>query len=323
MPDRLSIRFRAAVDGTRRRSDRVDVARNPLLGRGGVELVERALRARPVAAELRTPRQEGRVARCDREEPTRPANSPIAAAGEGRYIGTPWQSTTSNGVPLRLPASSRSSDTDRSGRAPRRLLPRRSGDLFAHRGIGFDSRDPMSQAANCRAISSWRIPSTRPVPTPGRPPDLTSCALEQPRWAVTRGDGRKHRLVVDIGEGNCAVDIMGLTWVGTRTDRYDETVALFAGVLGLPVLADDSGFTVLGLPDGSTIEVFGPDSPYNRHISRPVPGFRVRDLDTAHDELVAAGVDVVLPIQGGGDRRWLHVKGPDGSLYELVESTGP
>jgi catechol 2,3-dioxygenase-like lactoylglutathione lyase family enzyme len=117
-----------------------------------------------------------------------------------------------------------------------------------------------------------------------------------------------------------AVEIMGLTWVGIRTNQHDETVAFFADVLRLPVLADDSGFTVLGVADGSTVEVFGPDSLHNQHLTAPVPGFRVRDLHAAHDELIAAGVEIVLPIQGGAERRWLHARGPDGFLFELVQS---
>lgn len=93
-------------------------------------------------------------------------------------------------------------------------------------------------------------------------------------------------------------------------------------VFGLRVLTAEAeaDFTVLSVPDGSTVEVFGPASPHNRHLVQPVAGFRVRDLATAHEELVAAGVEIVLPIQGGDDRRWLHARGPDGFLYELVEA---
>jgi catechol 2,3-dioxygenase-like lactoylglutathione lyase family enzyme len=76
---------------------------------------------------------------------------------------------------------------------------------------------------------------------------------------------------------------------------------------------------VLEVPDGATVEVFGPASPYNRHLTHPVAGFLVSDLDDAVRELRAAGVEIVLPVQGGQTRSWMHFRAPDGFVYELVE----
>lgn len=115
------------------------------------------------------------------------------------------------------------------------------------------------------------------------------------------------------------VQVLGTNWVGTRTAARDAVVALFHDVLGLGVLADAEGFTVLEAADGSTFEVFGPESPYNAHVASPVAGFRVADLLVADRALRAAGVDVVLPVSGGQERRWLHFRAPDGHLYELNE----
>lgn len=36
-------------------------------------------------------------------------------------------------------------------------------------------------------------------------------------------------------------------------------------------------------------------------------------------ELEAAGTEIVLPLQRGGLRSWLHFRAPDGFVYELVE----
>lgn len=63
-----------------------------------------------------------------------------------------------------------------------------------------------------------------------------------------------------------------------------------------------------------------------REISHPTPGaagfelgFQVDDVDTAYDQLVAAGADAVTP---PGDRPWgqrtAYVSDPDGYLIELV-----
>jgi catechol 2,3-dioxygenase-like lactoylglutathione lyase family enzyme len=115
------------------------------------------------------------------------------------------------------------------------------------------------------------------------------------------------------------MQVLSLAWVGTRTTQYTETVRFFREVLGLGLIASEAGFTVFGVPDGATVEVFGPDSEYNRHLTHPVAGFRVADLEEAVAELEAAGVEIVLPLQGGDERVWLHFRAPDGFVYELVE----
>jgi len=85
------------------------------------------------------------------------------------------------------------------------------------------------------------------------------------------------------------------------------------------VKASETDFAVLEVPDGATIEVFGPSSPYNRHLTHPVAGFLVSDLEEAVAELRAAGVEIVLDVQGGDPRSWVHFRAPDGFVYELVE----
>jgi catechol 2,3-dioxygenase-like lactoylglutathione lyase family enzyme len=113
--------------------------------------------------------------------------------------------------------------------------------------------------------------------------------------------------------------VLSLVWVGTRTTEYPATVAFFKDVLGLPVRASEPDFTVLDVPDGATVEVFGPASQYNRHLTHPVAGFRVAHLESAAAELQAAGIEIVLALQRGESRSWLHFRAPDGFVYELVE----
>ena len=115
--------------------------------------------------------------------------------------------------------------------------------------------------------------------------------------------------------------VLSLVWVGTRTTEYPATLAFFRDVLGLGVSSSETDFAVLDVPDGATVEVFGPASEYNRHLTHPVAGFLVDDLDNAVDELRAAGVEIVLPVQRGGTRSWMHFRAPDGFVYELVEDS--
>lgn len=115
------------------------------------------------------------------------------------------------------------------------------------------------------------------------------------------------------------MNVTALVWIGTRTASFDATRNFFEGVLGLSAEVDQPDFAVFGVPDGSTVEVFGPSSEYNQHLTHPVAGFRVTDLGDAVRDLEAAGVEIVLPPQGGEDRAWLHFRAPDGFVYELVQ----
>ena len=113
--------------------------------------------------------------------------------------------------------------------------------------------------------------------------------------------------------------VLSLVWVGTRTSEYAATVAFFRDVMGLGVHATETDFAVLDVPGGATVEVFGPGSRYNQHLTHPVAGFLVADLESAAEELRAAGVEIVLPVQHGEPRSWLHFRAPDGFVYELAE----
>jgi predicted enzyme related to lactoylglutathione lyase len=117
------------------------------------------------------------------------------------------------------------------------------------------------------------------------------------------------------------MEVLGICWAGTRTERHDETAAFFREVLRLPVKHVEPDFTVFGLPDGAALEIFGPSSRFNPHMTHPVVGFLVADLDQAHDELVRAGAEIVLPIQRGPEGAWLHFRAPDGFVYELSEQS--
>ena len=114
--------------------------------------------------------------------------------------------------------------------------------------------------------------------------------------------------------------IIKLAWVGTRTDNAEPTVAFFRDVLGLRLELDEPGFWMLKLPDGSKVEVFGADSPINRHFTTgPVAGFLVDDVQAAAAELRAAGAWVVDEPGANDAERYLHFRAPDGALYELIE----
>jgi catechol 2,3-dioxygenase-like lactoylglutathione lyase family enzyme len=118
--------------------------------------------------------------------------------------------------------------------------------------------------------------------------------------------------------------IIKLAWVGTRTDHAESTVAFFREVLGLRLESERSGFWMLQLPDGSKVEVFRPDSPFNRHFTTgPVVGFLVDDVQDAAAELRSAGAELLLgPEADDSGNAWVHFRAPDGNVYELTQDPG-
>jgi catechol 2,3-dioxygenase-like lactoylglutathione lyase family enzyme len=118
--------------------------------------------------------------------------------------------------------------------------------------------------------------------------------------------------------------IIKLAWVGARTDNAEPTVAFFRDVLGLRLELDRRGFWMLKLPDGSKVEVFGPDSPINRHFTTgPVAGFLVDDVHSATAELRSAGAEILLEsdVDDSGNA-WVHFRVPDGNIYEFTQDPG-
>jgi catechol 2,3-dioxygenase-like lactoylglutathione lyase family enzyme len=120
------------------------------------------------------------------------------------------------------------------------------------------------------------------------------------------------------------MEIIKLAWLGTRTDRPEPTVAFFRDLLGLRLDLELEDFWVLKLPDGSKVEVFGPESRANRHFTTgPVAGFLVDDVSGATEELRSAGVEILLePVVDGSGNAWVHFRAPDGNVYEFTQDPG-
>ncbi len=121
------------------------------------------------------------------------------------------------------------------------------------------------------------------------------------------------------------MNVLKLAWVGTRTERAEETAAFFGGTLGLRREPEVQDFWLFKLPDGSKVEVFGTDGPSNPHfITGPVAGFLVDDVHDATAELRAAGVEILLgpTVDEGSGNAWVHFRAPDGNIYELTHDPG-
>jgi glyoxylase I family protein len=113
------------------------------------------------------------------------------------------------------------------------------------------------------------------------------------------------------------VEILGLVFAGTATDRRSAMARFAEATLGLRrVAAEGVSADMFALPDGARFAVAGPRED-GRQTSRTI-GFLVADLDSAVAELRTAGIDVDQPAET--DRqRYAHFIAPDGELYELVQ----
>lgn len=115
------------------------------------------------------------------------------------------------------------------------------------------------------------------------------------------------------------MQVKGIVWLGTRTDRFDEMRAFVASVSGRDPWIDEPGFAVFDLPNGDRIEVLGPEGGDPPRPEAPLAGLLVEDVDEARGELEAVGIEFVGPVHDGGDgNRWAHFRAPDGHLYELT-----
>jgi predicted enzyme related to lactoylglutathione lyase len=114
--------------------------------------------------------------------------------------------------------------------------------------------------------------------------------------------------------------VLGLVWMGTRTDHFEETTEFFEKTMGLTLGLSYDGFREYTLPNADVVEVFASDAPHNVHFTRgPVVGFLVTDITMAAAELVRSGIELIGEIQRQGGYSWLHFHGPDTNVYEIVE----
>ena len=94
-------------------------------------------------------------------------------------------------------------------------------------------------------------------------------------------------------------DVLGLAWLGTRTEEFDEMCRFYGEVFGLPRVASAPGFAAYRLPSGDLVEVFRPDFEGQEHFTTgPVAGFAVEDIDAARAEMEANYIEFL-----GADRR--------------------
>ena len=114
--------------------------------------------------------------------------------------------------------------------------------------------------------------------------------------------------------------VRSISWLGTPTDRYPETVAFARDILGLRLRHEQEDFAVFATENGDTFEVFGPKGIADGHefMVAPVAGFEVDDVAAARSEMEAKGIRFIGQVHQGASSAWSHFYGPDGHVYEIT-----
>jgi predicted enzyme related to lactoylglutathione lyase len=119
------------------------------------------------------------------------------------------------------------------------------------------------------------------------------------------------------------VEVKRLSWLGIRTEKFEEMTDFLEGALGLRKEISEPGRVMFRLPIGDPVDVFDSgDERYLHFTTGPVVGFLVDDVEAASSELEAAGGELVGPVHRGDGFMWAHFRAPDGNLYEL-QGTDP
>jgi catechol 2,3-dioxygenase-like lactoylglutathione lyase family enzyme len=112
--------------------------------------------------------------------------------------------------------------------------------------------------------------------------------------------------------------VLKVGFVGIRSDRLDETVALFRDVLGVSVDRQTDDLVAFKLADGTVLELYGSANEFHSFFTTgPVVAFRVDNFDFARRAMLAAGVKFIGDVQHADGVSWQHFYCPDGTVLEI------
>ena len=105
------------------------------------------------------------------------------------------------------------------------------------------------------------------------------------------------------------MEIQGIVFAGSGTAARPQMAAFARDVLGLaPAHVTGVEADLFDLPDGSSVAVA---SPQGMGATERSLGFLVDDIETAVQELRAAGAEVDDDISANARERYVHFRAPD------------
>ena len=115
----------------------------------------------------------------------------------------------------------------------------------------------------------------------------------------------------------------GVGFIGFRTDRFEETVALFRDRFGLEVVRDAPGATWFRLGGDAELHVYADTDPDHAFFTTgPVVGLRVADVDATREALEQDGLEMLTEMERTATAAWCHFRAPDGIVLEIIGPNG-
>lgn len=112
---------------------------------------------------------------------------------------------------------------------------------------------------------------------------------------------------------------VGVGFIGFRTDRFDEMVALVRDRIGLEIVHEALGATWFRLGTDAQLHVYADTDPDHAFFTTgPVVGLRVADLDATRAALEADGLEMLTEVERSATAAWCHFRAPDGTVLEII-----
>jgi hypothetical protein len=116
----------------------------------------------------------------------------------------------------------------------------------------------------------------------------------------------------------------GVGFIGFRTDRFGEMVALFRDRIGLSIIREAPGATWFRLGTDAELHVYAETDPDHAFFTTgPVVGLRVADVDAMRAALEADGLEMLTDVERTDTAAWCHFRAPDGTVLEIIGPVTP
>ena len=118
----------------------------------------------------------------------------------------------------------------------------------------------------------------------------------------------------------------GINWILAPTPRFQESLAFFRDVMGLPIVEEGvpvtdtqfSRYAQVKLPNGLVLEIVEPKDTVAQLYHAPIVSITDDDVARARHELEERQIKFVAPVfdtqEGWG---WTYFHAPDGNVYQL------
>jgi hypothetical protein len=116
----------------------------------------------------------------------------------------------------------------------------------------------------------------------------------------------------------------GVGFIGFRTDRFDDMVALFRDRIGLAVIREAPGATWFRLGTDAELHVYADTDPDHAFFTTgPVVGLRVADVDATRAALEGDGLEMLTEVERTDAAAWCHFRARDGTVLEIIGPATP